>query len=174
MSRYQRNDMSRVWFVLTLIFFLVFAGWAGTRAVQSIFLKRDMTGHLKLAADANTIALAKRELGIAVKYLEENSYKSGYTSIVFNTPDEDIGFWYENLSSALRELESAPADVGRLEASNTLIKLRETLLDASKDGSSVTVPDGFSIYPHNLAFALWGWLSVMMMAIFGFLWLHDE
>lgn len=174
MSRYQRNDMSRVWFVLTLIFFLVFAGWAGTRALQSVFLKRDMTGHLKLAADANTIGLAKRELGIAVKYLEDHSYKSGFTSIIFETPDEDIGFWYENLSSALKELESAPADVSRLEASNTLIKLRETLLDTSKEGSSVTVPDGFSIYPYNLAFAIWGWLSGVLLCFFGHLWLREN
>jgi hypothetical protein len=165
--------MKKVWLILTIIFFLIFAAWAGTRFVQGVQLKREVTGHLKLAADANTIPLAKRELEIAVRHLEKSSFTSGYTSIVYNTPDEDIGFWYENLSSALKELETTPPDVGRLEASNALIKLRETLLDSSSEGSSVTSPDGFSIYPYNMAFAIWGWVSGVLFCIFGLLWLRD-
>ncbi len=31
---------------------------------------------------------------------------SGYTSILWQTPDEDIGFWYTNLKASQQELQN--------------------------------------------------------------------
>ena len=103
---------------------VLFLAWMITRIVSGIHLQQDFTGHLKRASDANRIELAEQELGTAVKYLEDNNLTSGYTSILWQTPDEDIKFFYDNLKGAHEELKSIPDTVSLLESSNQLIKLR--------------------------------------------------
>jgi hypothetical protein len=144
---------------------VLFLTWMTTRIVSGIQLQQDFTGHLKRAADANRIELAEQELGTAVKYLEDNNLTSGYTSIVWQTPDEDIKFFYDNLKGAHEELKSIPDTVSLLESSNQLIKLRETLMDAGEKGSDVTCPDGLSIYPNNTFYMLWAILSLIFMIV---------
>jgi len=41
-----------------------------------------------------------------------------------------------------------------------LLKLRQTLLDTSSGTESVTEPSGISIFPHNVAYAWWAWISL--------------
>jgi tetrahydromethanopterin S-methyltransferase subunit F len=143
----------------------LFLGWMTTRIVLGIQLNQQFTGHLKRAADANQIELAAQELGVAVKYLEDNNLTSGYTSIVWQTPDEDLGFFYTNLKSAHGELvQMSDTTVSNLESSNQLIKLRETLLDSGEKSDSITCPDGLSIYPYNTLFMIWLLFSLILMA----------
>ena len=113
--------------------------WAGARIYNGITFDQNCEGHLKLAADANTVELAQQQLSIAVKYCEDNGLTKGYTSIFYRTPDEDIEFWYNNLKSSLNELNAVSADATQLEKSNILMKLRETLLDDNGE-TSVTFP----------------------------------
>lgn len=115
------------------------------RLVMSISYEQSCGGHIKRAGDANTVETAIQELGVAVSYLERNHMTEGYTSVVYNTPDEDVGFWYKNLKSALGELEKVGPDTSQLERTNVLMKLRETLLDRD----SVTEPRGISRFPHT-------------------------
>ena len=87
--------------------------------------------------------------------LEANNLTSGYTSVMWETPDEDIGFWYQNLKASQQELQKLNSD-SALERTNVLMKLRETLLDDGEK-TKVTIPKGLSVYPYNLR---WGLLSL--------------
>jgi len=142
--------------VLTIVFGVGGCGWLAARCVNEVMFDRGCEGYLKRTADANTVEMAHEQLGIAVKYAEDNHLTTGYTSVLYNTPDEDMGFWYNNISKSLTELESITEKSTLLERSNMLMKLRETLLDDKKDGVTVTVPSGIHLYPHNVAYAIWG------------------
>ena len=87
--------------VLTFIIFLVICGYS---IVDSVQFDRNCGGHLKRAADANSIEMAQAELQIAIDYIESNDLDTGYTSVLYTTPDEDLGFWAKNLNQANNEL----------------------------------------------------------------------
>lgn len=125
------------------------------RIYHRVVFKQNVSGYLKRAADANTVDLAHEELTRAIDYLEANNLTTGYTSILWRTPDEDIEFWYRNLKASQRELEVLNSE-SALERTNVLIKLRETLVDDGEK-TKVTVPEGLSVYPHN---ALWAGLML--------------
>lgn len=147
--------------ILPLVLFIV---WTSFRAIE---FNRECGGHLKRAADANTVPLALKELQVATAFLESNKMTDGYTSVVYETPDEDVGFWYKNLKDSEAELVKASENknLSQLEASNVLMKLRETLTDHSKEGQSVTEPDGISKFPNNVGYAVFGWLSAVVAFI---------
>ena len=151
---------------LAALFTLLFLGWATTRIVMDINFGRNCTGYLKRAADANTVPMAAKNLETAVRYAETNGLTSGYTSILYRSPSEDIGFWYENLTASLKELKEITPETTQLERTNVLMKLRETLLDQGENGVHVTAPSGLSVYPSNTAFALWGCLSLIFAGVF--------
>ena len=148
-----------VWSVLvTAILLLLSLSIFGFRISKKVTFKQNVSGFLKRSADSNTIGLAKQELKRAVDYLEANNLTSGYTSILWETPDEDIGFWYQNLKATLNELENVQSEATTLEKTNILMKLRETLMDAGGEGKErVTLPDGINVYPNN---KLWAFLML--------------
>ena len=148
------------WLLLCIPFLL----WGGVRIYQRIVFDIHCTDRIKRAADANTVDMAKKELQDVLQYLEEKGLTSGYTSVLYNTPDEDVGFWYSNLKASLQNLESIRREAPLLERSNMLIKLRETLLDEGKQ-SHVTLPRGISISPNNTLFAAWGWISGVLLCV---------
>lgn len=133
--------------------------FCGIRIYKNIIFNINCGGRLKRAADANTTELAKEELKAAIEYAQSCNLISGYTSILYRTPDEDVGFWYRNITNSLNELESLRPDATQLERSNLLMKLRETLLDTGEKKMSVTVPKGISIYPNNVGYFIWGLIS---------------
>ena len=115
-------------FSLSLLAIIAISIWS-TCGIKAIRFKQNCGGHLKRAADANTVDIAKSELKIALDYMEANNLTSGYTSVIYETPDEDVAFWYNNIKQSYNELNSLPDSSSSLEKSNMLIKLRETLLD---------------------------------------------
>lgn len=125
----------------------------GARISKKIQFKQNVSGYLKRAADASTIEIANEELTKVITYLETNNLTSGSTSMIWETPNEDIGFWYKNLKASQNELQNLKSE-SALERTNVLIKLRETLLDTGKR-TKVTVPKGLAVYPNN---KLWGFL----------------
>lgn len=129
--------------------------------VQSVTLNQNCTGYLKRAANANTVEIAKQELRTAIKYLEENNLTSGYTSILWKTPDEDIEFWYNNLKASEMELSKVDSTTSSLEKTNILMKLRETLIDNGDKGDRLTIPAGLYKYPYNLGWAILLTLSIL-------------
>jgi hypothetical protein len=126
--------------------------------IQNITLKQNCTGYLKRAADSNSVETAKSQLQMALRYMEDNNLTTGYTSVLWRTPDEDIAFWYNNIKDSELELSNVDSTTSSLEKSNMLLKLRETLLDGGEKGEVLTVPNGLSRYPNNL---LWGVLRLL-------------
>ena len=149
---------------------LIILSWGTARIINNITFGIDCDGHMKRAADANSVELAMQEMRTVVSYLESNGMTSGYTSILYRTPDEDVGFWYKNLKASLQELEAISPQATPLEKSNVLIKLRETLTHKTKESGEITVPSGISIYPHNRAF-MWGGVISFIAGAIGFIFL---
>ena len=139
--------------------------WA-VPVVRSIQFDRACGGHLELAAVASSVETAIKELDTAITYLEEERITKGHTSILYNTPDEDIGFFYENLKAARRELATLPESSTQLEKTNILMKLRETLTSGGEYGDVLNIPAGLSRYPYNgmIMFAV---LAGIVIAIAG-------
>lgn len=135
------------------------------RIVCSVSFGIDCSGYLKRAADANTIEIAQAQLNIAIKYLEEHNLTTGYCSIFLKQPKNDVGFWYNNLKASSKELASIPPTATQLEKTNVLMKLRETLLDQG-ECTSVTSPNGISIYPKNKLF-FWLGITFGILALVG-------
>ncbi|MGD1848288.1 MAG: hypothetical protein ACFB10_23080 [Salibacteraceae bacterium] len=134
--------------ILILISLVIF----GMRISKGIQFKQNVIGYLKRAADANTIELAEKELTKVIDFLEAKNLTSGYTSIFYQTPDEDLDYWYRNLKASQLELQQLESE-SALERTNVLIKLRETLVDVGEK-TKVTVPKGLAVYPQNLLWAL--------------------
>lgn len=132
----------------TICTFVCLSVW-GVCIIRGIEFNVNCKGYLKRAADANTVSIAKQELDMALDYLEKEGLTEGYTSVLYKTPDEDIGFWYSNLKSASKELGNILEDASTLEKSNALMKLRETLVDQGEKGSIITCPKGIARYPYN-------------------------
>ncbi len=145
--------------VIGTLFCFPFIIWAVIRVILYYSFSIHCGGHMELAGSANSIELAKQEMGLVVKFAVDNQMTSGYTSVFFNTPDEDVGFWYSNMKSSLEELEAINPDASNLEKSNVLIKLRETVAHHSKDGTRITVPEGISVFPNNVGFFWFGMVS---------------
>jgi hypothetical protein len=160
--------------IIGYLLFLLFISLLAFRIYSSIVLKQELTGHLKRAADANSIELALQELNTSLNYIEKNNLTSGYTSIIYQTPDEDLEFWYQNLKASKQELEKTTNSTS-LEKTNVLLKLRETLLDQGDKKSKITYPQGLAIYPHNKLLAGLFLISLLFLPLlFAELIKYDE
>lgn len=142
--------------------------------VKNITLKQNCTGYLKRAADANTVEFAKEQLEKAISYLEAKNLTSGYTSVLWKTPDEDIEFWYKNLKASQTELSKVDSTTSSLEKTNMLMKLRETLIDVGDEGDELTVPKGLSRYPNNLLWGILLWFSVSLLVAVALWYITDD
>lgn len=157
---------AKTFLVLAIVTTVIFGIWVGNRTVAGIVFDKSSTQYLKRAADANSIEMAKVELGKAISYAESQGLTEGVVSIFLRQPKNDIGYWYTNMVTAYEELESLPEDSTPLEKTNVLMKLRETLTDNNDRGTSVTVPNGISIYPNNVGYFWWGIISSIVCSIF--------
>ena len=144
--------------------------------LRSIRFDQECAGYLKQAADANTAELAINRLGKAIEYVEAHGLTDGYTSVLWRTEDENIGYWYENLKACQQELTEC-LDGTQLEKTNVLMKVRESLCDNGEKGTKLTIPAGISKYPNNTLFALLNLISVIVL-FFGlgliYAWFDDE
>lgn len=139
--------------------FVPFIAWIIFAIHAAITYNQDIGGHLGRAARANTVELATQELNVALANMEKRGYTEGYTSIVWKTPSEDVGFWYTNIKASRDNLVALPPDADHLTVSNELMKLRETLISHGSEGENVIAPDGISVFPSNGLFAAWGVIS---------------
>lgn len=154
--------MKTVLIVALSIFNLVI--WT-VMVVMGIHFKQGCGGHLKRAADANTIEIAESELKMAIDYMEANNLTTGYTSVLWKTPDEDIQFWYNNIKTSYQELIALKDDSPSMEKSNMLMKLRETILDHGDKGDNLTTPNGISRYPNNALIGTLFWIGLIGWAV---------
>ena len=161
---------ARIYLILTILFTLSTCVWAGFRIFHAIQFDLGCGAFLKRASSANTIELAQVQLQSAIDFAENNNLTEGVVSIFLRNPSNDIGFWYQNMTAANEELLSIPEDASQLERTNVLMKLRESLTDTTSGSSSVTVPDGISIYPNNVAYFWWSLISMVGATLFLILW----
>lgn len=164
-TRWQQLKTGTMRKYLGYLLLLIFVSLVVFRIYSNIIIKQELTGHLKRAADANSIELASNELKTALDYIEKNNLTNGYTSIIYKTPAEDLGFWYSNLKASRLELEKTKKSTS-LEKTNVLLKLRETLLDEGEKGSRITYPKGISIFPNNKLIAILFLISLVFIPIF--------
>lgn len=154
--------ISIIVFILTLISPIL-------TTIKSIQFDQKCGGYLKQAADANSVELAERQLNLAIDYIEQHELTSGYTSVLWNTEDENIEYWYNNLKQCQKEL-AATKDNSTLENTNVLMKLRESLTDVDKNGTTLTIPYGISRYPNNLLYGILNIISgIVFVLYFGIL-----
>ena len=159
-------------FTIILLAILTLVG-TGAVIYKRIDFKQNCSGRLERAANANTVELAVKELNTAIQYAETKGYTTGYTSVIYRTPDEDVEYWYNNLCASRQELLNLPDSTSTLEKTNTLMKLRETLTDTGEHGSYVIYPEGLQFYPHNF---LWGilrlfiWIALAVICVVIKLW----
>lgn len=140
--------------------------------VKHVQFTQDCSGYLKQAADANTVELALERINMALNYIESHGLTDGYTSVLWRTEDENIGYWYRNIKACQGELE-ANLDAGSLEKSNVLMKVRESLTDEGVDGTELTIPSGISRYPNNLLLGILRLISYIMFCV-GWVIIRDE
>jgi len=163
---------AKIFLALAIICTLLFCVWSTVRIVKAVSFNLNCEAYIKRAADASTIEMAKTELTKAIDYAESNSLTEGIVSVFLRNPQNDIGFWYGNMKAAYEELDNLPENAAPLEKTNVLMKLRESLTDNSSDnGTSVTVPEGISVYPNNVAYFWWGLLSLLAACVFWALFL---
>jgi len=130
--------------------------------VKSIHFDQNCGGYLKQAADANTPELAIERLNLAIAYIEANHLTDGYTSLVWKTEDENVGFWYKNIVACRDELMEC-LECSQLEKTNVLMKVREALTDNGDSGTQLTIPNGISKYPNNWLWAILLTISILVM-----------
>ena len=132
--------------------------------VKSVQFNQQCEGYLKQAADANTVELALQRVNLALDYIEGHNLTSGYTSVLYKTEDENIGYWYQNIKACQSELQNN-LEASSLEKSNVLMKVRESLTDEGEKGTELTVPPGISRYPNNLLFGILRLVSIFLFCL---------
>ena len=163
--------------VLTSLSILSLLVFIGVRVRASYLFEMNCSMFLKRAADAATPAIAGESLDQALGYIEAHRLTTGFTSVIWRTPNEDIGFWYRNIRSARGVINELSPHSSLLEQSNVLIRVREVLTDHN-EVTFVTVPSGISIYPHNQAYLIWGFLSgvlcIIMLSMMLWKWMERD
>jgi len=163
------------YFILAFLLCIPLVSLSIVDIVKDIHFEQRCGGFLERASNANTIPIALGEIERSLLYIENNNLTKGYTSLFFQTPDEDIEFWYNNLLESKNELIKANEDTGmsQLEQSNVLMKLRESLISRKRGsaGDKIIIPEGIHKYPNNKVYLVgyisFGILSVVGIIIFG-------
>ena len=147
------------------IFLIIFSLISPTvTVINGIKFNQNCGGYLKQAADANSVELSLERLDIALRYVEEKNLTDGYTSILYKTENDNVGFWYNNLKTCREELVDC-LESSQLEKTNVLLKVRESLTDVGEKGTVLTLPKGISRYPNNGLFCFWNTISIILMIV---------
>ena len=132
--------------------------------VKNVQFNQECKGYLRQCSNASSVELALERLDLAIRYVERNDLTSGYTSILWKTESDNIGYWYDNLMTCRKELKKA-VNSSQLEQTNTLLKIRESLTENGEKGEYIVLPEGIVKYPHNLLYAILLWVSLGFILI---------
>lgn len=137
------------YFGIAVLGLVIIIGTSIGESVKGYQFENNCGIHLARAATAGSLEIAKSELDIGIKYLEDNKLTSGNTDILLKRTAYDIGYWYENIKAGRKDLDGL--DGTALEKSNALIRLKETL--THKDGT-LKAPNGVAIYNNIVLFTI--------------------
>ena len=153
--------MKRLLLYLSIV---IFVSSLGYRTYKDIQFDIQCKGYLELAANANSIELAKSNLDKAIQYIEKNQLTSGNSAIFIKSPSNNITFWYANLKACQKEIWELSVKGGTtLEQTNLLMKLRESLLN----NEVVIVPEFLSMYPYQKVTILMLYISAAFGILIG-------
>lgn len=141
-------------FILTVIIAIAVYGGA---IINSYIFDANCIDYFELAANANSVELAEKYLSNGIEYLEKEGLTQGNTNFIFKYPTNDISIWYENLKSAQAQLQELKGreDLTELEETNSLMKLRETLMD---EEGTINHPRMISFYPYHILMEILMWI----------------
>lgn len=134
---------------LSLMFLMVYVP-------AHIELQQDIVSPLKKASDAPTLQSANELLKKAVGNIEKKGLDEGNSYLLYADDNSSLDLWYGQLKLAQIETDKLLSDssLSRVDMSNHLIKLRETIVDDTNNGTKVTKPPYLQLYPYN-------WLQVL-------------
>lgn len=143
---------------------LVFAGWFVARVNAAIKFEEEVGGYLDNYVEAGNTQTAIENLDMAIKALEAKGLTEGQISIFWESPNNNVGIWYQNLLESKKVLEESLKE-GKRDQVIVLEKQRNGL-KGSENNSSVRTPEGISIYPLNKAYFGWCILSIVAFICF--------
>ena len=85
--------------LLLYLSIMVFFSSLGYGVYKDIQFDIQCKGYLELAANANSIELAKSNLDKAIQYIEKNQLTSGNSAIFIKSPSYNITLWYANVKT---------------------------------------------------------------------------
>jgi len=149
--------------LVSILLVLPFIGWSITRISLSNHLDNTFTYHIDRASATSDIDEAANEMHLAKQYLEKRDMAHGYTSVVWRSEDEDLGVFYGTIvkrSNYLDDLQTIHTrDKTVFEDMITYTRMTNMKAQEQK------VPDGISIYPHNVFFVYWFFVSLVLAAV---------
>ena len=152
--------------ILISLSIVLFVSCLGYGTYKAIVFDTQCKEYLSLAANANSIELAKTNLDKAIQYIEQNQLTSGNTAFFIKGPSTDLTSWYANLKACQKEVWAMDVKKGTvLEETNLLMKLRESLMSEGL----IIIPENIAIYPNQLQYMIVFGCSILFCAIMAFI-----
>ncbi|MBN2458725.1 hypothetical protein JXB28_00415 [Candidatus Woesearchaeota archaeon] len=137
-------------------------------------MKKGCTSYLKLTGDAPTVQLANEFLSHALDYIERHNLTKGNSAILFPTSESDLEIWYKqilgakNTADRILQKGEPKTELEQIENDNALMKIREVVIDHTKQGAKVTTPKNIVWFPYQVLIAV-GWILVIVLIGLGYL-----
>lgn len=152
--------------ILISLSIMLFISCLGYGAYKSIVFDTQCKEYLSLAANANSIELARTNLDKAIQYIEQNQLTSGNTAFFIKGPSTDLTSWYANLKACQKEVWTMDVKKGTvLEETNLLMKLRESLMSEGL----IIIPENIELHPNQLLYLIVFGCSILFCAIMSFI-----
>ena len=152
--------------ILISLSIMLFVSCLGYGTYKAIVFDYQCKEYLSLAANANSIELAKTNLDKAIQYIEQNQLTSGNTAFFIKGPSTDLTSWYANLKACQKEVWTMDVKKGTvLEETNLLMKLRESLMSEGL----IIIPENIALHPNQLQYMIVLGCSILFCAIMAFI-----
>ena len=152
--------------ILISLSIVLFVSCLGYGTYKAIVFDTQCKEYLSLAANANSIELAKTNLDKAIQYIEQNQLTSVNTAFFIKGPSTDLTSWYANLKACQKEVWIMSVKKGTvLEETNLLMKLRESLMSEGL----IIIPENITLYPNQLQYMIVLGCSILFCAIMAFI-----
>jgi len=92
--------------------------------------------------------------------LKIHNLTNGYTTIAGKSANEDLGLWYKKIL----EKDEYIHTLNDLSAED-LKKYKEYVSYREMKSMPVFVPEGISVYPHNVLFFIWELISIVLAVL---------
>lgn len=170
--------------LLTAASAVALTGTTGMRVHKANEFDNQVGSYLQAAYETDDPTAADKYLSTAIAYLDENKMTNGFTSVLYKSPSDDVGEWYEKLGVVAKEIHNAPVkpeglntdeatkngahptDPGKSRWAALMRKLGIVKVRPASKGEEpayveVKSPDGISIYP-NVTTVLGSWLASLL------------